>query len=242
MPLLLAGSNCRQGWAGYMGPERPGTVAPGTRLHEAAQRLDHTCVSGGQTANELPAGRHAISLISVISAIIGLFGVLVGAFLSQAFTITQESRAKRLDALAGIVAASGRMIGAYERLFELFESGSSPPLDENRVVQVTSERLSAHTEWREACARVEIILADDRHLRAAVNDFEIPRADATRWARTYFQSGEAFVFAEHADAEHAAWEGMRAARLRLIAAAQQRAAKDSHWLIGPLVPRRRTKE
>jgi len=178
----------------------------------------------------------------MISALIGLFGVLVGVFLSQVFTITQESRAKRLDALAGIVAASGRIIGAYERLFELFESGSSPPLDEDRVVKVTSERLSAHTEWREACARVEIILADDRHLRAAVNDFEIPRADATRVARAYFQTGQDFVFAEYAEAEHAAWEGMKAARLRLITAAQQRAAKDSHWLIGLLVPRRRTKD
>lgn len=176
----------------------------------------------------------------MISALIGLVGVLVGAFVSQIFTATQESRAKRLDALAGIVAASGRMIGAYERLFELFEGGLSPPLHEDRVVQVTSERLSAHTEWREACARVEIILADDRHLRAAVNDFEVPRAEATRWARAYFQAGEAFVFSEYQEAEHAAWEGMRAARLRLISAAQKRAAADARWLIKLLVPRRRT--
>lgn len=190
--------------------------------------------------NELPEGRHANSLINVISALIGLFGVLVGASLSQIFAITQESRAKRLDALAGIVAASGRMIGAYERLFELFEGGFSPPLHENRVVQVTSERLSAHTEWREACARVEIIIADDRPLRAAVNDFEIPRTEATRWARAYFQTGEAFIFSEYVEAEHAAWEGMRAARIRLITAAQQRAVADSGWLIRLLVPRRRT--
>lgn len=225
-----------------------GTRAPGTarqRAHLLTKLLNVRITLGHLTdtsANELPEGRHANSLISVISALIGLFGVLVGVFLSQVFTITQESRAKRLDALAGIVAACGRMIGAYERLFELFESGFSPPLDEERVVQVTSERLSAHTEWREACARVEIILADDRHLRAAVNEFEIPRADATRVARAYFQTGEDFVFAEYAEAEHAAWEGMKAARLRLITAAQQRAAKDSHWLIGLLVPRRRTKD
>jgi hypothetical protein len=127
------------------------------------------CLADKQ-ANELPERRHANSLINVISALIGLFGVLVGASLSQIFATTQESRAKRLDGLAGIVAASGRMIGAYERLFELFEGGFSPPLHEDRVVQVTTERLSAHTEWREACARVEIILADDRRLRAAVND------------------------------------------------------------------------
>jgi hypothetical protein len=39
--------------------------------------------------------------------------------------VGQESRAKRLDALVSIVAASGRMIGAYERLFELFEGGTA---------------------------------------------------------------------------------------------------------------------
>lgn len=197
-----------------------------------------TCLA--TRANVLPRGLHANRLIYVISALVGLFGVLVGAFLSQVFTITQESRAKRLDALVGIVAASGRMIGAYERLFELFEGGSSPPLHEDRVVQVTTERLSAHTEWREACARVEIILADDSHLSGAVNDFEIPRVEATRWARAYFQRGEAFNFAEYDETQHAAWEGMKAARSRLIAAAQQRAAADSRWLIRSIVPRRRT--
>jgi len=35
------------------------------------------------------------------------------------------------------------MIRAYERLFELFEGGTPPPLHEERVVQVTTERLSA---------------------------------------------------------------------------------------------------
>ena len=74
--------------------------------------------------------------------------------------------AERLDALVAIVAVSGRMIGAYERLFEMFEGGTSPRLNEERVVRVTTERLSAHTEWREARARVEILLADDAHLHA----------------------------------------------------------------------------
>jgi hypothetical protein len=46
------------------------------------------------------------------------------------------------------------MVGAYERLFELFESGVSPPLHEDRIVQVTTERLLVHTEWRVARARV----------------------------------------------------------------------------------------
>ena len=73
----------------------------------------------------------------MIATFLGLFGVLVGVFLSQVFTIAHESRARRLDALAALVAASGRMIGAYERLFELFEGGTSPPLDEDRVVAVT---------------------------------------------------------------------------------------------------------
>ena len=118
------------------------------------------------------------------------FGVLVGVFLSQVFTIAHESRARRLDALVGLVAASGRMIGAYERLFELFEGGTSPPLDEDRVVAVTSERLSAHTEWREAQARAEILLADDSDLYAVVSDFETVRSTATAWARAYFQAGE----------------------------------------------------
>lgn len=175
----------------------------------------------------------------MIAALIGLFGVLVGVFLSQVFTVALESRAKRLDALVGIVAASGRMIGAYERLFELFEGGTSPALHEERVVQVTTERLSAHTQWREARARVEILLADDAQLHTVVNDFETIRADATRWARAYFQVGEAFNFADHAETERKAWEGMKAARQSLILVARRRAARDSRWLIRLSIRRRR---
>jgi len=51
----------------------------------------------------------------VIAAFVGLVGVLVGVFLEPG--VHDESRARRLDALVGLVAASGRMIGAYERLF-----------------------------------------------------------------------------------------------------------------------------
>ena len=174
----------------------------------------------------------------MIAALIGLFGVLVGVFLSQVFTVVHESRAKRLDALVSIVAASGRMIGAYERLFELFEGGVSPPLDEDRVVQVTTERLSAHTQWREARARLEILLADDAQLHAIVDDFEVIRAGATRWARAYFQTGEAFNFADHAETQLKAWEGMKATRQSLILAARHRAASDSRWLIRLPVRRR----
>jgi hypothetical protein len=64
---------------------------------------------------------------------------------------------------------------------------------------VTTERLSAHTEWREARARLEILLADDAQLHVIVDDFEVVRADATRWARAYFQTGEAFNFADYAE-------------------------------------------
>lgn len=175
----------------------------------------------------------------MIAAFVGLFGVLVGVFLSQVFTIAHESRARRLDALAALVAASGRMIGAYERLFELFEGGTSPPLNEDRVVAVTSERLSAHTEWREAQARAEILLADDPDLHAVVNDFEIVRSTATAWARAYFQAGEAYDFSDHAEAQHKAWEGMKAERRRLIAVAQRRAARDAHRMLPlPRVPQR----
>lgn len=88
---------------------------------------------------------------------------------------------------------------------------------------------------------MEIILTDDRYLSAAVNDFEIPRVEATLWARAYFQKGgEAFVFADYDETQRAAWEGMKAARRRLIATAQQRAAADSRWPIGLIVPCRRT--
>jgi hypothetical protein len=167
----------------------------------------------------------------VIAALIGLIGVLVGVFLSQMFTMAHESRAKRLDALVSIIAASGRMIGAYERLFELFEGGTSPPLHEDRVVQVTTERLSAHTQWREARARLEILLADDARLHAIVDDFEVIRADATRWARAYFQTGEAFNFADYAEIQRKSWEEMKAARQNLILAARHRAASDSRWLM-----------
>jgi hypothetical protein len=176
----------------------------------------------------------------VIAAFVGLFGVLVGVFLSQVFAIAHESRARRSDTLVGLVAASGRMIGAYERLFELFEGGTSPPLNEARVVAVTSERLSAHTEWREAQARAEILLADDPDLHAVVNDFETVRSTATAWARTYFQAGEAFNYPDQAETQRASWEGMKAARRRLIAVAQRRAARDTRRLLPlPRSPRQR---
>lgn len=58
----------------------------------------------------------------MIAALIGLIGVLVGVFLSQVFTMAHESRAKRLDALVSIVAGPGRMIGAYERIFEFLRA------------------------------------------------------------------------------------------------------------------------
>jgi hypothetical protein len=121
----------------------------------------------------------------------------------------------------------------------LTEGGTSPPLHEERVVQVTTERLSAHTQWREARARLEILLADDAQLHAVVNNFETIRAGATRWARAYFQSGEAFNFADYAETERKAWEGMKTTRQSLILAARHRAANDSHWLIRLPIRRRR---
>jgi hypothetical protein len=113
------------------------------------------------------------------------------------------------------------------------------PLNEERVVRVTTERPSAHTEWREARARAEILLADDAQLHTVVNDFETVRADATRWARVDFQNGEAFNFADYAENEHRSWEGMKAAWQSLIMAARRRAAVDSRWLIRLLIQRRR---
>ena len=119
------------------------------------------------------------------------------------------------------------------------EGGTSPPLHEERVVQVTTERLSAHTQWREARARLEILLADDAQLHAVVNNFETIRAGATRWARAYFQSGEAFNVADYAETARKAWEGMNTTRQSLILAARHRAASDSHWLIRLPIRRRR---
>lgn len=44
----------------------------------------------------------------MIAAFVGLFGVLVGVFLSQVFAIAHESRARRLDTLVGLVAGGAR--------------------------------------------------------------------------------------------------------------------------------------
>ena len=64
-----------------------------------------------------------------------------------------------------------------------------------------------------------------------VNDFETVRSTATAWARTYFQAGEAFNYADQAETQQrASWEGMKAARRRLIAVAQRRAARDTRRL------------
>jgi len=53
----------------------------------------------------------------------------------------------------------------------------------------------------------------------------------TAWARAYFQAGEAFDFSDHDENQRKAWEGMKAARRRLIAVAQRRAATDARRML-----------
>lgn len=166
-----------------------------------------------------------VTLRAVLAAALGLLGVLVGAVLTQVLTQAQEGRGRRLEALVAVIAASGRVIGAHERLFELFEQGTSPPLSDERAARAATERSDAHAEWRSARARVEILFAGDAELLALMDVFDESRVRATGWVRAYYRAGDTFDFRAGAEDERASWLGMRESRGRLIRAAKARAAR-----------------
>src|SRR4051794_23105095 len=61
----------------------------------------------------------------MLTAALGLIGVLVGAFVSQRLSASWQRRRERLEALVALVAACARVIGAHERLHDLIVVDSS---------------------------------------------------------------------------------------------------------------------
>lgn len=165
----------------------------------------------------------------MLAALLGVFGVFVGAFLTQVFATSAEWRSRRLEAMVEVAAASGRMIGAHERLFELFLGDTSPPLSDDRVVMALRERSEAHYNWRAARARLEIVIADDPEIYKAMNEFERCRVMATKWITAYQKKGSEFRFGDYRKIDHESWVGMRAARITLMRCARLRSQRDARW-------------
>jgi hypothetical protein len=166
----------------------------------------------------------------MLAAGLGLAGVLFGAFLTQALSASWQRRKERLEALVALVAASARVIGAHERLYELFSDGSSPPTDSAQARQAFAERVEAHADWRTAQARAEILIQESDELKGAIDDFGRARAAATSWVQEYQRLGAEFLLTEHAESQREWWQAMRHARYDLIAAGRAVSLHDARWL------------
>jgi uncharacterized membrane protein YeaQ/YmgE (transglycosylase-associated protein family) len=174
----------------------------------------------------------------MLTAVIGLIGVCIGGFLTQALAAMLQRRAQRLEALVAAVAASGRVIGAHERLHDLLLAvGGAPPVTSGEAQRALAERAEAHAEWRAAHARAQILCPSDPELLETLERFRDRRADATRWVREYQRLGEDFRSEDYHALQHQSWEGMRFARYDMIIAAQRAVQRDTRWL--PLSASRR---
>ena len=168
---------------------------------------------------------------SMVTAVIGLIGVCVGGFLTQALSAMLQRRAQRLDALVAAVAASGRVIGAHERLHDLLlAAGGAPAVTSGEAQRALAERAEAHAEWRAAHARAQILCPSDTELVETLERFRDWRAAATRWVREYQRLGEDFRGEDYQALQHESWEGMRFARYDMIVAAQRAVQRDTRWL------------
>jgi hypothetical protein len=76
------------------------------------------------------------------------------------------------------VAASTRVLGAHERMYDLFRGRAAPPLSDDLAIRAITERSEAFLEWRIARARLEIVVSDDELLKQAVDRFNKSHADA----------------------------------------------------------------
>ena len=163
------------------------------------------------------------------AAFLGLFGVLVGAFLTHLLTISNEWRNRRMEAMVASVTACIRVLGAHERIYDLFQGGRAPPLTDDRAIRALAERGEAFTEWRIARARLEIVVADDERLRQAIDRFNAAYGEADVWVSAYLKEGEDFRFADVKDHESEIWTEMHAARHSIITRCQIRSQRDVRW-------------
>ncbi len=161
------------------------------------------------------------------SAAIGLLGVLVGAFLTQLFATSREWRAQRLEAMVEVASATGRVIGAHERIYELFEGNAVPPITGTQTMAAMRERSDAHLDWRKARSRLEILIAEDVQLLQSIREFEKYRRTATTWIQAYQRDPSKFRMVDYAEIQSETWQGMRAARYEIMEAARQRLRKDA---------------
>jgi DNA transposition AAA+ family ATPase len=174
----------------------------------------------------------------MLTASLGLIGVLIGAFVSQTLSASWHRRRERLEALVALVAANTRLIGAHEHLHSLIVYAELTSTSEQAQRAIT-ERSDAHAEWRTAHARTAILIPQNESLHAAIARFARAREAATVWIRDYQRLGSAFSFADYKESEDEAWRAMHRARLDLIAAGQAIAFEDANWL--PLLRKQRSK-
>jgi hypothetical protein len=163
----------------------------------------------------------------MLSALLGLIGVLVGAFLTQLFTASSEWRSRRLEAMVAVTSASARVIGAHERLYELFIGGRSPSLSDERVIRALTERSDAHNDWRISRSRLIILIADDQQLIEAIDRFEEWRKSATPWVHAYLENPDVFNHEDYRELQTKAWAGMRAARIEIGDLSRVRSQRDA---------------
>src|SRR5229473_770636 len=114
--------------------------------------------------------------------------------------------------MVGVAVASGRVIGAHDRLYDLLQSTEIPALTSDRAVAAIKERSDAHVEWRAARARLDIVIAEDVQLYSAMERFEVSRGKGSRWVMEYLKEGENFRPSEFSELQRDAWQGMRTAR------------------------------
>jgi hypothetical protein len=166
----------------------------------------------------------------MIAALLGFFGVLVGGVLTHLFTISNDWRNRRMEAMVASVTASTRVLGAHERIYDLFQRGDAPPLADDRAIRALTERSEAFLEWRIARARLEIVVSDDERLKQAIDHFNRTHAEANAaWVSTYLKEGEHFRFSDVADDQEKIWKEMRAARHDIITCCQVRSRQDARW-------------
>jgi hypothetical protein len=166
----------------------------------------------------------------MFAALIGFFGVLVGGVLTHLFSLSNDWRNRRMEAMVATVSASIRVLGALERMYDLFQQKDSPLLTDDRVIRALTERSEAFLEWRIARARLEIVVSDDKLLEDAVNGFnENFLKENNIWISPYLKEGALFRFGDIADQETAIWKEMCAARYDIITRCQVRSRQDARW-------------
>jgi len=164
----------------------------------------------------------------MLAALLGFFGVLVGAILTYLFSVSNEWQNRRLETMVTVVTASTRVLGTHERMYGLFQEGTAPPLTDDRAVRALAELGEAHNEWRIARARAAILIPDDEALKEAIGRFADSREAATECYLDYPKLGVNYRFSDHADREYEAWEQMRDARRNIVTCCQIRSKKDAH--------------